>query len=227
MAKVLLVEDEADIRQALATHLVREGYTVTQCGRGDAALAAVLREAPDLVVLDVMLPGQSGIDVCRELRARGIDVPVIMVTARSTEVDRVVGLEIGADDYVVKPFGLQELLARVRARLRRDAARTGRNVSTYQFGGIKADFDRHDVSRDGTRVELTPKELHVLQLLVKYRGQVISREQMLHDVWGYDTAPTTRTVDTHILKLRQKLEDDPANPRWILSVYGEGYKFVG
>ena len=227
MAKVLVVEDERDLMLVLVRHLTMVGYTVAQCARGDTAVAAVLREAPDLVLLDVMLPGESGIEVCRELRARGSEVPVIMLTAKSEEVDRVVGLEIGADDYVVKPFGVAELLARVRARLRRGTAPPGRSVSRYTFGTIDVDFDRHEVRHDGLPVELSPKELDVLRMLVRYRGEVVSREHMLRKVWGYDTAPTTRTIDSHILRLRHKLEDDPANPRWILSIYGEGYKFIG
>jgi DNA-binding response OmpR family regulator len=227
MQKVLVIEDERDLSQVLARHLSKEGYAVAQCSRGDTAVAAVLREAPDVVLLDVMLPGRNGIEVCRELRARGIDVPILMLTAKSDEVDRVLGLEMGADDYVVKPFGIAELLARVRARLRRGTVPAGRSVARYRFAAIEVDFDRHEARREGLAVELSPKELEVLRLLVRYRGEVVTREQMLREVWGYDAAPNTRTIDSHILRLRQKLEEDPANPRWILSIYGEGYKFVG
>lgn len=228
MAKILIVEDEPDLRDGLARHLKSDGYDASVCPRGDLAIAAVLREAPDLILLDVMLPGKSGLEVCRELRAKGIQSPLIMLTARGDEIDRVVGLEVGADDYVVKPFGIKEVLARVRAQLRRSEARPpGRGVKQYRFGSVDVDFDSHTATRAGRPVDLSPRELDVLRLLVSYRGEVISRERMLRDVWGYDTAPTTRTVDTHILKLRHKLEDDPANPRWILSIYGEGYKFVG
>jgi two-component system alkaline phosphatase synthesis response regulator PhoP len=227
MAKILIVEDEEDLWRGLQRHLQKEGYAVAHCGRGDTAVSTVLREAPDLIVLDVMLPGASGIDVCRELRARGIEVPIIMLTARSEEIDRVVGLEMGADDYVTKPFGVKELLARVRVRLRRDTAQARAGLSRYRFGDIEVNFDAHEVTRNGQRLELSPKELEVLRLLIRFRGEVVSRERMLHDIWGFDEAPNTRTVDTHILKLRQKLEEDPARPRFLLSIYGEGYKFVG
>jgi two-component system alkaline phosphatase synthesis response regulator PhoP len=227
MPKILVVEDEEDIWRALLMYLKKDGYEAVHCGRGDQAVAAVLRDAPDLVILDMMLPGKSGIDVLRELRAKGLDVPVIVLTARSDEIDRVLGLEMGADDYVTKPFSVKELIARVRARLRRDGPRDSGAVSRYAFGDVEIDFDRHEVRRAGARVDLGGRELDVLKLLVRFRGQVISRERMLRDAWGYDGAPTTRTVDSHIFKLRQKLEDDAANPRYILSVYGEGYKFVG
>jgi two-component system alkaline phosphatase synthesis response regulator PhoP len=227
MPKILVVEDEEDIWRGLLMYLKKDGYEAVHCGRGDQAVAAVLRDAPDLVILDMMLPGKSGIDVLRELRAKGLDVPVIVLTARSDEIDRVLGLEMGADDYVTKPFSVKELIARVRARLRRDAARDSGAVSRYAFGDVEIDFDRHEVRRGGSRLDISGRELDVLKLLVRFRGQVISRERMLRDAWGYDGAPTTRTVDSHIFKLRQKLEDDAANPRYILSVYGEGYKFVG
>lgn len=228
MAKVLIIEDEPDIREGLARQFKAEDYEVAVCPRGDLALASVLRESPDVILLDVMLPGKDGLAVCRELRTRGIHAPLIMLTARADEIDRVVGLELGADDYVVKPFGIKEVLARVRAQLRRSEVRpAGHLPRQYRFGRIEVDFDRHTATRDGRPVELSPKELHLLQLLVSRRGEVVSRERMLRDVWGYDSAPNTRTVDTHILKLRQKLEDEPGNPRWLLSIYGEGYKFVG
>jgi len=200
---------------------------VVHVSRGDGALDATLREGPDLVLLDVMLPGMSGLDVCRALRARGIEVPVVMLTARAEEVDRVVGLEIGADDYVTKPFGLRELIARINARLRREAARTSTRLGHFRFANVDVDFDAHQATRDGQPVDLSAKELDLLRMLVQRRGQVVTRQWLLREVWGYDQAPNTRTIDTHILRLRQKLEEDPANPRFILSVYGEGYRFVG
>ena len=168
----------------------------------------------------------SGIDVCRELRARHFDRPIIMLTARSAEVDRVVGLEIGADDYVTKPFGIRELLARIRVRLRRHDPAGERNA-VLRFGDVEVDFEKHEATRRTLRIELTGKEFQVLHLLAQHRGKIVTREQLLEDVWGYEHFPTTRTVDNHILRLRQKLEDDPSDPRYILSIYGEGYKFVG
>jgi DNA-binding response OmpR family regulator len=227
MAKILVVEDEVDLARALAINLRKEGHEVVHVSRGDAALGSVLREAPDLVLLDVMLPGMSGLDVCRALRARGIETPLVMLTARAEEIDRVVGLEIGADDYVTKPFSLRELIARINARLRRDAGRPAARQGRESYGPMEVNFDAHEVTLDGRRIDLSAKEFDLLRVLVQRRGEVVTRQLLLRDVWGYEQAPNTRTIDTHVLKLRQKLEDDPASPRFILSVYGEGYKFVG
>jgi len=227
MSKILVVEDEADLARALAINLRKEGHDVVHVPRGDAAVAAVMREEPDLVLLDVMLPGMSGLDVCRMLRSRGVSVPVVMLTARSEEVDLVVGLEIGADDYVTKPFGLRELIARINARLRRDSGQVRGRLGRVPFGSVVVDFDAHAATRSGQSVDLTSKELDLLRVLIEHRGQVVTRQRILRDAWGYEEAPTTRTIDTHVLKLRQKLEDDPTNPRFIVSVYGKGYKFVG
>jgi two-component system alkaline phosphatase synthesis response regulator PhoP len=223
--RILIIEDEPDLARGLAMNLTAEGYRVDAETRGDAGLERALRDRPDLVLLDVMLPGMSGFDVCRGLRQRGFEAPIIMLTARAEETDRVVGLEIGADDYVTKPFGIRELLARVRVRLRRRAANAADDV--VRFGDVEIDFDRHDATRAGRPVELTGKELEVLRLLTRHRGRVVSREQLLDEVWGSEHFPTTRTVDNHILRLRQKLEPNPSDPKFILSIYGEGYKFVG
>lgn len=223
---ILIVEDEADLRRGLELNLAAEGYRVVTAARGDAAVEQALDERPDLVLLDIMLPGRSGLDVCRDLRSKGFDAPIIMLTAKAEEVDRVVGFEIGADDYVTKPFGIRELLARIRARLRRHP-QSETNSLRLTFGDVEIDFERHEASRGGRAIELTGKEYNVLRLLVEHRGKVITRDRLLDDVWGYETHPTTRTVDNHILRLRQKLEQDPSHPRYIVSVYGEGYKFVG
>jgi DNA-binding response OmpR family regulator len=174
------------------------------------------------VLLDIMLPGMNGLDVCRELRRKGFEAPIIMLTAKAEEVDRVVGLEIGADDYVTKPFGIRELLARIRARLRKHSPAS----PCLRLGTAEIDFDKHEAARAGQRVELTGKEFDVLRLLARHRGEIVTRDRLLEEVWGYETYPTTRTVDNHILRLRQKLEEDPSNPRYILSIYGEGYKLV-
>ena len=224
-ARILIIEDEPDLARGLAMNLTAEGYRVDAEACGDAGLERALRDRPDLVLLDVMLPGMSGFDVCRDLRRRGFEAPIIMLTARAEEMDRVVGLEIGADDYVTKPFGVRELLARVRVRLRRRSADAADEL--LRFGDVEVDFDRHEVARGGRRIDLTGKELDVLRLLARHRGRIVTREQLLDEVWGYEHYPTTRTVDNHILRLRQKLESNPSDPRFILSVYGEGYKFVG
>ena len=225
-SRILIIEDEPDLLRGLELNLKAEGYTVLTAVRGDSGLEQALRERPELVLLDVMLPGMNGLDVCRELRGRGFEAPIIMLTARAEELDRVLGLEIGADDYVTKPFGLRELLARIRVRLRRHAP-ADNGDSKLRFGEIEVDFDRHEATRRDKRVELTGKEFEVLKFLARHRGEIVTRDRLLDEVWGYETYPTTRTVDNHILRLRQKLEEDPANPRYILSVYGEGYKFVG
>ncbi len=223
--RILIVEDEPDLRRGLELNIRAEGYAVITAATGDEGVAAALGERPDLVILDVMLPGMSGFDVCRELRRQSFEAPIIMLTARAEETDRVVGLEIGADDYVTKPFGIRELLARIRVRLRRRGENGDQSV--VRFSDVEVNFDRHETTRAGRRVDLTTKELEILQLLVRHRGRTVSRDRLLEEVWGYEHFPTTRTVDNHILRLRQKLEPDPADPRFILTVYGDGYKFVG
>jgi DNA-binding response OmpR family regulator len=221
--RILVIEDEPDLLRGLELNLKAEGYGVLTASRGDNGIEQALLERPELILLDIMLPGMNGLDVCRELRKRGFDAPIIMLTAKAEEVDRVVGLEIGADDYVTKPFGVRELLARIRARLRK---RPGQDETKLRFGQVEVDFARHEVTNGGKRVELTGKELEVLRLLAMHRGEIVSRDRLLEEVWGYESYPTTRTVDNHILRLRQKLEENPSDPRHILSVYGEGYKLV-
>jgi len=221
--RILIIEDEPDLLRGLSLNLKAEGYAVLTAARGDTGTELALRERPDLILLDIMLPGMNGLDVCRELRKRGFSAPIIMLTAKAEEVDRVVGLEIGADDYVTKPFGIRELLARIRARLRRHSGESG---SKLKFGDVEIDFAKHEASRGGGRVELTGKEFEVLRLLARHRGEIVTRDLLLEEVWGYESYPTTRTVDNHILRLRQKLEEDPSDPRFILSIYGEGYKLV-
>ncbi len=224
--RILIIEDEPDLLRGLELNLEAEGYSVLTATSGDAGVKDALHEQPDLVLLDVMLPGMSGLDVCRELRRRNFDGPIIMLTARAEEVDRVVGLEIGADDYVTKPFGIRELLARIRVRLRRRGAAADTDA-TLHFGDVEVDFNKQEARRGGQRIDLTGKEFEVLRFLARHRGDIVTRDRLLEQVWGYETYPTTRTVDNHILRLRQKLEENPSDPRFILSVYGEGYKFVG
>ena len=221
--RILVIEDEPDLLRGLELNLKAEGFQVLTASRGDTGVEQALCQRPELVLLDIMLPGMNGLDVCRELRKRGFDAPIILLTAKAEEVDRVVGLEIGADDYVTKPFGVRELVARIRARLRKHPAE---GDSKLRFGQAEVDFPRHEAWHKGKRVELTGKELEVLRLLARHRGEIVTRDRLLEEVWGYETYPTTRTVDNHILRLRQKLEDNPSDPRFILSIYGEGYKLV-
>ena len=227
MEKILIVDDQEELLRGLAVNFRREGYAVLTATSGETALGLASREAPDVIVLDVMMPGMNGLDVCRELRRRGIETPIIMLTARGEEIDRVVGLEVGADDYLTKPFSLRELLARVRARLRRRPQAPTRTLGRYRLGEVEIDFERLRAERRGRALEMSAKEFDLLGLLVRRRGEVLTRDEILRQVWGYDDPPATRTVDTHILKLRQKIEDDPGNPAYILTVYGEGYRFVG
>ena len=225
MPRILLVEDDEALARVLEFNLRREEFEVVRTRRGDTAVDVILRTEPDLVTLDIMLPGMSGLDVCRELRRRGIDVPVIMLTARGDEFDRVLGLELGADDYLAKPFSVRELIARIRARLRRD----GKQPSAFtlcRFGESIVDFGCFTATRQGLPVDLTAKEFSILQLLVQAQGEVVSRDRILDEVWGAGEMLASRRIDTHIVNLRRKFEDDPANPRFILTVYGEGYRFA-
>lgn len=224
--RILIIEDEPDLLRGLELNIQAEGYWVLSEKRGDSGVKRALNDHPDLVLLDVMLPGLNGFDVCRQLRREGFDAPIIILTAKAEEVDRVVGLEIGADDYVTKPFSIRELLARIRVRLRRHP-HAGAAGSKLRFADIEVDFDKYEAHRGGRRVELTGKEFEVLRFLAQHRGEIVTRDRLLDEVWGYENYPTTRTVDNHILRLRQKLEENPSDPRHILSVYGEGYKFVG
>jgi two-component system alkaline phosphatase synthesis response regulator PhoP len=218
------VDDEPAIVRGLEDNLRFEGYQTVSATNGEDGLARALSEAPDLVLLDIMMPKMSGWDVCRELRRRGVDVPVIMLTARGAEVDRVLGLELGADDYVTKPFSLRELLARVRAVLRRPGPR--QKFEEFAFGDVRIRLRGRQVFRAGREVRLTRKEFDLLVFLVEHRGEVVTRERLLDEVWGYERFPTTRTVDTHVLRLRRKFEADPDRPAWILTVHGQGYKFA-
>ena len=226
MERVLIVDDDPDIVRLVSYNLSHAGFEVQSASTGRKALELVQKQPPDLIVLDVMLPGMSGLDVCRELRERGFERSIIMLTAKSEEIDRVVGLELGADDYVTKPFGLRELLARIRVRLRRQPP-SRRMPARYVCGEVEIDFETMRASRGGEPVVMTAREYDVLRLFVRCKGEVLTRDRILNEVWGNECHVHSRTVDTHILKLRQKLEEDPAEPEYILTVYGEGYKFVG
>ena len=224
--RILLVEDDPGLRLMLSHRLGCEGYRVETAPDGEAGLHRATEERFDLVVLDVMLPGRSGFDVCQTMRFGGIETPVILLTARGEVADRVNGLKLGADDYLTKPFEMAELLARVEARLRRDRGRPAAPPA-YRFGSVDVDFRRTEVHRDGQRVELSAKEFRLLRYLISRRGETLSRNELLDEVWGYDANPTSRTVDVHVAWLRRKLEENPRQPRHILTIHGLGYKFAG
>ena len=227
MSKILIVEDEKDLAEGLEVNLSKEGYEVLKVATGKVVVNLVIKKSPDLVLLDIVLPDISGFDVCRELRRKGLDVPIIILSAKSDEIDRVVGLEIGANDYITKPFSIRELMARIRVHLRHPRSRSGKGLVRYQFGEVAIDFEKFAATRKDHSLDLTPKEFDILRLLITCRGEVVTRDRLLNEVWGFDSYPTTRTVDNHILKLRKKLEKDPSSPQYILSIYGEGYQFVG
>ncbi len=225
--RILLVEDEPGLVLTLTDRLSSEGYAVETASDGEAGLERALAAPFDLIILDVMLPRKNGFDVCRDLRQKNVQTPVLMLTARGQVVDKVVGLKLGADDYVTKPFELLELLARIEALLRRVPAANAPAPETYQFGPVRIDFRRAEVDREGQPVELSSLEFKLLHYLIEHRGNVISRDTLLDEVWGYDAMPSTRTVDVHVAWLRQKLEPNPRHPQFILTVHGLGYKFAG
>jgi len=225
MPRILIVDDEPEMVRGLEDNFRFEGYQTLAARTGKEGLALALSEVPDLILLDIMMPEMSGWDVLRALRQKGLDVPVIMLSARGEEVDRILGLELGADDYVTKPFSLRELLARVRAVLRRPGPRL--KFEEFAFGDVRIRLRGRQVFKAGLEVRLTRKEFDLLRHLVEHRGEVVTRDRLLDEVWGYEQFPTTRTVDTHILRLRQKFEKDPEHPAWILTVHGQGYKFAG
>ena len=223
--RILLVEDEPGLVLTLTDRLQGEGYHTDSCEDGEAGLAQAMAQPYDLIILDVMLPKKSGFDVCRKLRQSGMQTPILMLTARNQVVDKVVGLQIGADDYLTKPFDMMELLARIEALLRRAVAKPAAAVMAFQFGTIKVDFRRAEVLRNALPVVLSAREYQLLKYLIEHRGESISREQLLTDVWGYEATPETRTVDVHMAWLRQKLEDNPRYPQYFLTLRGLGYKF--
>jgi DNA-binding response OmpR family regulator len=226
MKRILVIEDEPQMLLGLRDNLELEGYDVQTAADGDEGLHKASSTAPDLVILDIMLPKRNGFDVCRELRARNVSTPIVMLTARSAETDKVLGLELGADDYVTKPFSITELLARVRAVLRRSNPQRPA-TETIRIGDIEFDFRLHQARRGQVRIEFTAREFELLRYLVQHVGQVVTREQILNDVWGYEEYPTTRTIDNFVAKLRQKIEKAPHAPEHILTIHGSGYKFVG
>ena len=227
MNRVLIVEDDEAMAVALRDGFVYEGYDVTVARDGEAGLSMARENPPDLMILDVMLPKMTGLEICKVLRGEGSDLPIIMLTARGQEIDKVLGLKLGADDYVTKPFSFMELMARVEAVLRRTRPGGGFQRAVHKFGDVTVNFDHHEATKGETPLDLTPREFRLLSYFLEHRGEVVSREELLDAVWGYDTIPFTRTVDTHVAKLRKKIEDDPSDPHHIITVHRLGYKFVG
>lgn len=226
MTKILIVEDEPNMVAGLRDNFEFEGYEVLSAADGSEGLARALADSPDLVLLDVMMPRMSGLEVCKQLKAKRPSIPIIMLTARGQEVDKVVGLELGADDYVTKPFSIRELMARVKAVLRRSHT-LPKEEDKYAFGDAEVDLKRCRVTRAGKDIEISGTEFELLKYFVCHAGEILSRDRLLEDVWGYDRYPTTRTVDAHLVRLRQKLEPNPEQPRFFLTVHGTGYRFVG
>ena len=224
--KILIVEDEEGLAAGIKLNLEGEGFTVDWAQDGSEGLRKAVEDTPDLIILDIMLPKKTGLDVCRELRHQNINTPIIMLTAKGEEIDKVVGLELGADDYMTKPFSIRELLARINVQLRREKTQEGMPSKSYRFGDMEVDFARFKLRRSDKDIKLTSLEVEILRYMIDHRGEVVTRDALLDKIWGYEKFPTTRTVDSHILKLRKKIEKDPSNPRYILSVYGGGYRFV-
>ena len=221
---VAIIEDDESVRKSLVLNMELEGFKVVTASDGEAGLQVIDEHKPDLIILDVMMPRKDGLQTCRELRGKGISTPLILLTARSAEVDKVLGLDLGADDYLAKPFGMRELIARVKALLRRTNG--VQEVDKVSFGGIAVDFKAYRAEKDNSPLELSAREYRLLRYLVAKSGTVVTRDELLDEVWGYNSYPSTRTVDNHIARLRQKIENNVEEPKHILTVHGVGYKFV-
>lgn len=225
MQRILLIEDDRDISNLVRLHLADAHYTVDQVFDGQEGLVRALERQHHLIILDLMLPGMDGIAICQRLRAEKCPAPVLMLTSKAEEIDKVLGLESGADDYMTKPFSVRELLARIHAILRREHA-IKKELDEYAFGSVVVDFRKQEATRKGKAVKLSVREYAVLKFLILHEGEVVTRDMLLNEVWGYETFPTTRTVDNYILALRKKLEGETATPRHLLTVHTAGYKFV-
>ena len=224
--KILIVEDEPGILVSLKDEFESQGYVVYAAEDGEKGLEIAKEEKPDLIILDIMLPVLDGYEVCKKLRMEGDTTPIIMLTVKDKEVDKVLGLELGADDYVTKPFSFRELTARVKAVFRRTEEQV-KNLTDYSFGNIELDFEKYEAKKEGKKLYLTPLEFHMMQLFIRSKGKAISRDYFLDRIWGEDNVTVSyRTVDSHIANIRKKIEDDPANPQHILSIRGVGYKFI-
>jgi DNA-binding response OmpR family regulator len=226
MPRILLVEDEPDMVRGLKDNFEFEHYEVDVARDGETAMKKISGFSYDLIILDIMLPKMSGLDVCKRVREQGIATPIIMLTARSEEIDKVLGLELGADDYVTKPFGVRELLARAKAVIRRSENSTATSSDQMALGSFEIDFTAYSAVRAGEPLSLTPKEFEIMKYLWHHRNKTVTRDELLTRVWGYDESMSTRTVDNFILKLRQKIEEDPANPKFIITMHGIGYKLI-
>ncbi|MDQ7051674.1 MAG: response regulator transcription factor [candidate division KSB1 bacterium] len=231
MKKILIVEDDAAIVLGLEDAIQSEGYETRIARTGQEGLRTIFDWKPDLIVLDIMLPGMSGFEICKRIRDRQVMTPVIMLTSKNEETDKVLGLELGADDYVTKPFSLRELLARIKAHLRREEASAPKNDEAtipedkFTFGDVVVDFKRHEVYKNGVLQDMTHKEFQLLEYFLKHPGEVLTRDRLLEKIWGYDVYPTTRTVDNHVLRLRKHIEPNPENPVYIKTIRGAGYLF--
>lgn len=223
--RILIVEDDPSIRQGLELTLLKSGYDVRTAADAESGEKLLLESTPDLLILDLMLPGQSGLELCKRIRKRDSKLPILMLTALSDELDRILGYDLGADDYVTKPFSLRELEARIRALLRRTTASEA-VLEILEFGDVRIDFKRYRAWKDEKEVHLPPKAFGILLSLARCEGGVLSRDELLEEVWGYDSVPTTRTVDNHVAQLRSLLEDDPVNPVFLRTVHGVGYSFA-
>lgn len=228
MKRILIIEDDISILNGLKDVLIFKSYDVLTATDGESGYEMAVEKSPDLIILDIMLPKMDGFTLCKKLRDTGDITPVLMLTARGEEPDKVHGLDLGADDYVTKPFSLPELLARVRALLRRRPGEETEKVSpdSIQLGNIFLDFKKYKALKDGLPLNLTPKEFGVLRFLATRTGDVVTRDELLDEVWGYDKYPTTRTVDNHLAQLRSKIEENPTNPQYLITVHGVGYKLV-
>lgn len=225
MKKILIIEDDPAIRAGLNESLSKEGYTITEADSGDKGYTFALSGGYDLILLDLILPIKDGVEICKDLRSEGVKTPIIMVTSRKEEIDKILGLEIGADDYVTKPFSIRELLARVKALIRRSTYEPG-DIEEVTFADLTINFKKQEMIKGANPVKLSATEYRILHYFIDHEGEVISRDKFLDEVWGYDSYPTTRTVDNYILSLRKKIEDDPSNPKHLLTAHKVGYKFV-
>lgn len=230
MKKILIVEDDDSILLGLENVLRDEGYAMRSAKSGQEGYQLAKRNTPDLIILDLMLPGMSGLEICKRLRDEGMKVPIIMLSAKTEENDRVFGLELGADDYITKPFSVRELVARVKTQLRRGEFAAASGVATmpeeFKFGDVVVNLKRHEVLKAGERQDLTNREFLLLEYFIRHRGELLARDRLLDEIWGYDVYPTTRTVDTHIRRLRKHIEPNPDQPRYIKTVHGAGYLFA-
>jgi DNA-binding response OmpR family regulator len=225
MKRILIIEDDPAIRTGLKETFITEGYSVSEADTGTKGFELASNNNFDLIILDLILPGKDGIEICKDLRSEGVKTPIVMVTSRKEEIDKILGLEIGADDYVTKPFSIRELLARVKALIRRSTYEPG-DIEEVAFADLKINFKKQEMLKGINPVRLSATEYRILHYFIDHESEVISRDKFLDEVWGYDSYPTTRTVDNYILSLRKKIEDDPTNPKHLVTVHKVGYKFV-